>query len=85
MRLFSLQERIVLLVGELFQPALSHRNAEFVSQQQAREMGHRARQVDSMDFFNLITGPELLEPLEALWPEYGPIYSRRRAHYPEST
>lgn len=51
-------------------PALSHRNAEFVSQQQAREIGRRARQIDSMDFFNLITGPELLEPLEALLPEY---------------
>jgi hypothetical protein len=49
---------------------LSHRNAEFQSQQHVREIGHRARQVDSMDFFNLITGPQLLEPLEALLPEY---------------
>jgi hypothetical protein len=49
---------------------LSNRNAEFKSQQQAREIGRRARQVDSMDFFNLITGPELLETLEALLPEY---------------
>jgi Transposase DDE domain len=49
---------------------LSHRNAEFVSKQQAREISRRVRQVDSMDFFNLITGPELLEPLEALLPEY---------------
>jgi hypothetical protein len=45
-------------------------NAEFVSQQQGREIRRRARQVDSMDFFNLITGPELLETLEALLPEY---------------
>jgi hypothetical protein len=46
------------------------RNAEFVSQQQVREIGRRRKQADSMDFFNLITGPELLETLEALMPEY---------------
>ena len=49
---------------------MNHRNAEFVSHQQAREIRCRAKQVDSMDFFNLITGPELLETLEALLPEY---------------
>jgi len=49
---------------------LSNRNAEFVSQQHAREIGRRARQVDSMDFFNLITGPDLLETLEGQLPEY---------------
>ena len=49
---------------------MSHRNAEFVSQQQVREIRRRAKQVDSLDFFNLITGPELLETLEALLPEY---------------
>lgn len=49
---------------------MSYRNAEFVSEQQAREISRRVRQVNSMDFFNLITGPELLEPLEALLPEY---------------
>jgi hypothetical protein len=49
---------------------LSNRNAEFVSQQQGREICRRAKQVDSMDFFNLITGPELLDKLEALLPEY---------------
>ncbi len=46
------------------------RNAEFVSQQQVREIGRRLEQIDSMDFFNLITGPELLETLESLLPEY---------------
>lgn len=45
-------------------------NAEFVSQQQVREIGRRLEQIDSMDFFNLITGPELLETLESLLPEY---------------
>ena len=29
-----------------------------------------AQQVDSLSFFNLVTGPELLGPLEALLPEY---------------
>jgi hypothetical protein len=29
-----------------------------------------AREVDSMSFFNLLTGPQLLEKLEALLPEY---------------
>ncbi|MHB8348257.1 MAG: transposase, partial [Acidiferrobacterales bacterium] len=46
------------------------RNAEFVLQQQVRGIRRRAKQADSMDFFNLITGPELLERLEALLPEY---------------
>jgi hypothetical protein len=49
---------------------LRHRNAEFVSQQHAREIRRRARQADSLDFFNLITGPDMLETLEALLPEY---------------
>ena len=49
---------------------MSNRNAEFVSQQQVRQIGRRVQQVDSMDFFNLITGPQLLERLEALLPEY---------------
>jgi hypothetical protein len=49
---------------------LRDRNAEFVSHQQLREIGRRSKQVDSMDFFNLITGPELLDTLEALLPEY---------------
>ena len=49
---------------------MSNRNAEFVSQQQSTEIRHRAKLVDSMDFFNLITGPELLETLEGLMPEY---------------
>lgn len=49
---------------------MSHRNAEWVSQQQVREIRRRAKQVDSMDFFNLITGPELLDTLEGLLPEY---------------
>src|SRR5450759_4652062 len=51
-------------------PVLSNRNAEFELQQHVGKIGRSARQVDSMDFFNLITGPELLEPLEALLPEY---------------
>ncbi len=49
---------------------MSNHNAEFASQQQVRAIRRRARRVDSLDFFNLITGPELLERLEALLPEY---------------
>ena len=44
-------------------PALTDRNAEFVFQQQFREIGRRLEQVGAMDFFNMITGPELLETL----------------------
>jgi hypothetical protein len=50
-------------------PALRDRNAEFDSQQQIREIRRRAEQVESMDIFNLITGPDLLERLEALLPQ----------------
>ena len=46
------------------------RNAEFISQQQLRKIGRCREQAGSMDFFNLITGPELLETLESLLPEY---------------
>lgn len=46
------------------------RNAEFVSQQQVREIGRRVEQANSLDFFNLITGPALLERLESLLPQY---------------
>ena len=35
-----------------------------------RQLQKLARQVDSMSFFNLVTGPDLLEPLEALLPQY---------------
>ena len=49
---------------------MSNRNAEFVCKQQARQIRRRTQQIDSMDFFNLITGPELLETLEALLPQY---------------
>ncbi len=35
-----------------------------------KEVQKVARRVDSMSFFNLLTGPELLEKLEALLPEY---------------
>ncbi len=35
-----------------------------------KQVQESAAKVDSMHFFNLLTGPELLEPLEALLPEY---------------
>ena len=49
---------------------MSDRNAEFQSQQHRKRIGRHARSVEAVDFFNLLTGPELLEPLEALLPEY---------------
>ena len=49
-----------------------------------RHVRHRvqraARQIDSMSFFNLVTGPELLEELEALLPKY-----RERKYSPTVT
>ena len=35
-----------------------------------RQVQQAAQQVDSMSFFNLLTGPGLLGQLEALLPEY---------------
>jgi len=35
-----------------------------------KQVQKAARQVDSMSFFNLVTGPDLLGELEALLPEY---------------
>jgi hypothetical protein len=39
-------------------------------QQLRKELQKVARQVDSMSFFNLLTGPQLMERLEALLPPY---------------
>jgi hypothetical protein len=45
-------------------------NCKRQSAQQQRCIGKQAQTVDSLHFFNLLTGPQLLEPLEALLPEY---------------
>lgn len=51
-------------------PALSHRNAEFISQQHARRIGRKAEQIRAVDLFNLLTGPELLQMTDSLLPEH---------------
>jgi hypothetical protein len=51
-------------------PALSDRNAGFVCRQHARNITHQARSIEAMDFFNLLTAPELLQMTESLLPEH---------------
>ena len=49
---------------------MRERNAEFRSEQQ-RKLVHRcARGLETVDFFNLLTGPELLEMTESHLPEH---------------
>jgi hypothetical protein len=49
---------------------LSDRNADFVFQQHAKSVTHNARTVEAVDFFNLLTAPELLQMTESLLPEH---------------
>jgi IS4 transposase len=49
---------------------LRDRNAEFHSKQHRRQIGRRTRGVEVVDFFNLLTGPELLEVTESHLPEH---------------
>jgi hypothetical protein len=49
---------------------LSNRNAEFHSQQHAKQISRGADQIGAVDFFNLLTGPELLEMTDSLLPEH---------------
>lgn len=59
---------------------MSDRNAQFTSQQRASRIRHQTRQVEAVDFFNLLTGPELMEMTEALLPEH-----RERLYPPTET
>ena len=45
-------------------------NAEFQSEQHRQQIGRRAQRVDAVGFFNLLTGPELLEVTESHLPEH---------------
>lgn len=45
-------------------------NAEFHSQQHRKHIGRCARTTKAVDFFNLLTGPELLEVTESHLPEH---------------
>ena len=49
---------------------MTDHNAEFQSQQQRKHIGRRVRVIDAVDFFNLLTGPELLETTESTLPEH---------------
>lgn len=49
---------------------MSHRRAEFRSQQQRKRIGRALHEIDAVDFFNVLTGPELLEQTEAHLPEH---------------
>lgn len=51
-------------------PALRDRNAAFQSQQHRNRIDRRIRQVEAVDFFNILTGPELLETTEAHLPQH---------------
>ena len=48
---------------------MSNRNAEFADQQHQCSIGRAVRGVDAMDFFNALTGPELLQVTEAHLPD----------------
>ena len=46
------------------------RNARNVFQQRQGHVGRRMRTTEAVEFFNVLTSPELLETTEALLPEY---------------
>lgn len=49
---------------------MRERNAAFHSEQHRQQIQRRARRVDAVGFFNLLTGPELLEVTEAQLPQH---------------
>jgi len=49
---------------------LSDHNAEFQSQQQRKHIRRHVREIEAVDFFNLLTGPELLETTESTLPQH---------------
>jgi hypothetical protein len=55
---------------------LRDRNAAFRSQQHEYRVGAQAHRLQATDFFNVLTGPQLLERTEALLPDH------RERHYP---
>ncbi|UUZ73864.1 IS4 family transposase [Polaromonas sp. P1(28)-8] len=46
------------------------RNAQSVLQQRRSSIGRRGRSTEAVEFFNILTSPELLETTEALLPEH---------------
>jgi hypothetical protein len=49
---------------------LSERNAEFRSEQHRQTIRRRVQRGDAVGFFNLLTGPELLNVTESQLPEH---------------
>lgn len=49
---------------------MTDRNTEFQSQQHRKRISRHAVRLEAVDFFNLLTGPELLETTEAYLPEH---------------
>jgi hypothetical protein len=49
---------------------LRDRNAEFASQQHAKSVIRNTNQAEAVDFFNLLTGAELLEMTDSLLPAH---------------
>lgn len=49
---------------------MSNANAPLHWRQHQRSIDQRAGQIDVVDFFNVLTGPELLETTEAYLPEH---------------
>lgn len=49
---------------------MRHRNAELQSQQHRQRLSRRVREIEAVDFFNMLTGPELLETTERHLPEH---------------
>ena len=47
-----------------------NRKAEFEARQHRKHVGGRVRAIEAMDFFNVLTGAELLEKTEANLPEH---------------
>ena len=46
------------------------RNAQSVLHQRRSSIGRRARSTEAVEFFNVLTSPELLQTTEALLPEH---------------
>jgi hypothetical protein len=49
---------------------LRDHSAEFESQQHRKRISRRVREIEAVDFFNVLTGPELLDKTEAYLPEH---------------
>jgi hypothetical protein len=49
---------------------MTDHSAEFESRQHRKRIARRVREVEAVDFFNVLTGPELLEKTEAYLPEH---------------